>query len=59
MRDFAKNFKPPFRETRLLGHAPRKDEPPGEAQPLAFGQGAMEVSVATSGRVVYLGVFQG
>ena len=25
MRDFAKDFKPPFRETRLLGHAPSQN----------------------------------
>ena len=36
----------------------RKDEPLGEAQPLAFGQGALEVSVAASGRLVYSASFR-
>jgi Tol biopolymer transport system component/DNA-binding winged helix-turn-helix (wHTH) protein len=34
------------------------DKTTGQAQPLAFGQGAMEVSVTTSGRVVYSTLFQ-
>jgi len=34
------------------------DKPTGQAQPLAFGQGAMEVSVAPSGRVVYSAQFR-
>jgi hypothetical protein len=33
------------------------DNPTGQAQPLAFGQGSADVSVAASGRVVYSALF--
>ena len=33
MRDFAKDFKPPFRETRLLGHAPRLEKTSEQTNP--------------------------